>query len=325
MTHEFFKIIKSYKKSVKNNVKTVLATIVYVEGSSYRKEGTQILIDENQNITSALSGGCIEKETIRQSLDVFKTGIPKVFIHDGRYRIGCKGSTYILLELFKPKTHILECIDQVVAERQSFSLICTFLKEEISKSSFGTSFEFKNHSICNNNNNKESSNLVLKLKIAPLNRLCIFGTEYDSEKLSQMATFLGWEVVVIGTQQCNISPNDFPLAANILTTKPEEIKPSFFCNNTAVVIMSHNYSNDLRFLESIITSDVRYIGLLGPVHRKEQLLNAIFETNLDIVETVFEKIHGPVGLAIGSESPEEVSLSIMAEIISIFKSSIINQ
>tara|TARA_B110000211_G_scaffold161295_1_gene182348 strand:- start:593 stop:859 length:267 start_codon:yes stop_codon:yes gene_type:complete len=84
MTHEFFKIIKSYKKSVKNNVKTVLATIVYVEGSSYRKEGTQILIDENQNITSALSGGCIEKETIRQSLDVFKTGIPKVFIHDGR-------------------------------------------------------------------------------------------------------------------------------------------------------------------------------------------------------------------------------------------------
>jgi xanthine/CO dehydrogenase XdhC/CoxF family maturation factor len=89
--------------------------------------------------------------------------------------------------------------------------------------------------------------------------------------------------------------------------------------------MSHNYSNDLRFLESIITSDVRYIGLLGPVHRKEQLLNAIFETNLDIVETVFEKIHGPVGLAIGSESPEEVSLSIMAEIISIFKSSIINQ
>jgi len=99
----------------------------------------------------------------------------------------------------------------VVAERQSFSLICTFLKEEISKSSFGTSFEFKNHSICNNNN-KESSNLVLKLKIAPLNRMCIFGTEYDSEKLSQVATFLGWEVVVIGTQQCNISP--LPLVCN---------------------------------------------------------------------------------------------------------------
>ena len=318
MTHEFIKIIECYKKSVKNNVQTVLATIVYVEGSSYRKEGTRMLIDENQNITNALSGGCLEKETIRQSFSVFKTGIPKIFIHDGRYRIGCKGSTYILLELFKPKKNVLELIDQALAERQPFSLLCSFLKEEISQPSFGTSFEFKN--LSDYDHNEASSNLVFKQKIEPLNRLCIFGVENDAEKLSQIANFLGWEVVIIGTQQSNISPNDFPFATKILTTKPEEIEPHFFCNNTAVVVMSHNYSNDLRFLQNIITSDVRYIGLLGPVHRKEQLLSAIFETNLDIAETVFDKIHGPVGLAIGSESPEEVSLSIMSEIISVFKS-----
>ena len=145
--------------------------------------------------------------------------------------------------------------------------------------------------------------------------------EYDAKKLSQLASFIGWEVVIIGTEQSNITTNDFPFATKIITSKPEEIEPHLFCKNTAVVVMSHNYSNDLRFLLNIISSDVRYIGLLGPVYRKEQLLSAIFETNLNIVETAFDKIHGPVGLAIGSESPEEVSLSIMAEITSVFKSS----
>ncbi|MBF4472256.1 XdhC family protein [Flavobacterium sp. HJJ] len=319
MTHEFLKIIESYKKASQKNIRTVLAKIVHVEGSSYRKEGTQMLIDEYENITGALSGGCVEQEVIRQSISVFSSNCPKVFKYDGRFRLGCEGSIYILIEMFQPDNELLSLIEQAIEQRQSFSLSCSFLADEISRPNFGTSFEFKDITIYHSNYEKDSNNLVFKQQIQPLNRLCIFGIEHDAEKLSQMASFLGWEVIVIGSEYSAVNGSDFPSAKSVFTMKPEDLDPNLFCENTAVVVMSHNFSKDLRFLLNIISSKVRYIGLLGPVHRREKLLNAILDTDILIDDMVFDKIHGPAGLAIGSQTPEEIALSIMAEITSTWR------
>jgi xanthine dehydrogenase accessory factor len=324
MTHEFLKIIDSYKRASKKNFRTVLATIVHVEGSSYRKEGTQMLIDESQNITGALSGGCVEQEVIRQSGSVFSSNCPKVFKYDGRYRLGCEGSIYILIELFHPNEKLLNLIEYAIQQRQPFLLSCSFLKDEISKPSFGTSFKFKDTIVYNANYDENSNNLVFEQKIHPINRLCIFGIEHDSNKLSQLAAFLGWEVIVIGSEYSTVNSSDFPFAKSVLTVKPEDLDQDLFCKNTAVVVMSHNFSKDLRFLLHIIASKVRYIGLLGPVHRREKLLNAILDTDALLDDSVFDKIHGPVGLPIGSQTPEEIALSIMAEITSVFKVSLKN-
>lgn len=319
MTHEFLKIIESYKRAGKKNARTVLATIVHVEGSSYRKEGTQMLIDEYENITGALSGGCVEQEVIRQSGSVFSSSCPKVFKYDGRYRLGCEGSIYILIELFHPNNELINLIEDAIRHREVFSLSCSFMTDEISKPNFGTSFEFNNITIYHSNYEKESNNLLFKQKIEPLNRLCIFGIEHDAEKLSQLAFFLGWEVIIIGSEYSTVNGSDFPFAKSVLTMKPEDLDQDLFCENTAIVVMSHNYSKDLRFLLNIITSKVRYIGLLGPVHRREKLLNAVLDSDLIIDDIVFDKIHGPTGMSIGSKTPEEIALSIMTEITSIWR------
>lgn len=319
MTHEFLKIIASYKRAGIKNVRTALATIVYVEGSSYRKEGTQMLIDEYGNITGALSGGCVEQEVVRQANSVFSSGCPKVFEYDGRFRLGCEGSIYILIELFSPNAELIHLIEDAIQQRVFFSLSCSFLADDISKPDFGTSFEFKNKTIHPPHYDKESNNLIFKQKIEPLNRLCIFGIEHDAAKLSQMASFLGWEVIIIGSEYSSVNSSDFPFATSVLTIRPEDLDQDLFCNNTAIVVMSHNFSKDLRFLLNIISTKVRYIGLLGPAHRREKLLNAVLETDLMIDDDVFDKIHGPAGLSIGSKTPEEIALSIMAEITSIWR------
>jgi len=319
MTHEFLKIIESYKRAAKKNTRTVLATIVHVEGSSYRKEGTQMLIDEYENITGALSGGCVEKEVIRQADSVFSTSCPKVFKYDGRFRLGCEGSIYILIEVFRPSDVLLHLIDDAIQQRKAFSLSCSFLTDEISKPDFGTSFEFNTITIYHPNYKKETNNRIFTQKIESLNRLCIFGIEHDAQKLSQMANFLGWEVIIIGSEYSSVNGTDFPFAKTVLTMKPEDLDQNLFCKNTAIVVMSHNFSKDLRFLLQIITTKVKYIGLLGPMHRREKLLNAILDTDLMIDDLVFDKIHGPAGISIGSKTPEEIALSIMAEITSIWR------
>lgn len=319
MTHEFIKIIDSYKKTSTNNTRTVLATIVHVEGSSYRKEGTRMLIDEYGTTTGALSGGCVEQEVIRQSVSVFSSGCAKVFKYDGRFRLGCEGSIYILIELFRPTNELLRLIEDAVQQRHVFSLSSSFRIDEISQPDFGTSFEFNTVSIHHATYQKESDNLVFTQEIEPLNRLCIFGTEHDAAKLSQLAYFLGWEVIIIGSEFSSVNSSDFPFAKAVLTIRPEDLNHDLFCKNTAIVVMSHNFSKDLRFVLQIITTKVRYIGLLGPVHRREKLLNAVLDTDLQIDDLVFDKIHGPAGMAIGSKTSEEIALAIMAEITSIWR------
>ncbi|WP_343706894.1 XdhC family protein [Flavobacterium sp.] len=319
MTHEFLKIIDSYKKAYTRNTQTVLATIVHTEGSSYRKQGTRMLIDQYGATTGALSGGCVEKEVIRQSSNVFSTGCSKVFKYDGRYRLGCEGSIYILIELFSPTNELISLIETAIEQRVLFYLTSSFTTYEISNQNFGTSFEFKDITIHHSNHNAEFESQVFKQPIEPLNRLCIFGVEHDAEKLSQMATFLGWEVIVLGSEYSTVNSSDFPFAKSVFTMKPEDLDQNLFCSNTAIVVMSHNYSKDLRFLLSIISSKVRYIGLLGPSHRREKLLNAIIETDVIFDDTFFDKIYGPAGLSIGSKTPEEIALSIMAEITAIWR------
>lgn len=100
MTHELKKIFQVFTSSSAASDTFVLATVVALEGSSYRRPGVRMLISKNGRTLGAVSGGCVEKEIIRQSVSVFEDGIPKMMTYDGRYRLGCEGILYILIEPF---------------------------------------------------------------------------------------------------------------------------------------------------------------------------------------------------------------------------------
>ena len=107
MTHEFKTIVENYLLAKKQGLKSVLATVVHLEGSSYRKPGVRMLILENGKMIGAVSGGCVEKDILRQSDTVFKSGVSKMMTYDGRYRLGCEGVLYILIEPFLPDSKFL--------------------------------------------------------------------------------------------------------------------------------------------------------------------------------------------------------------------------
>src|SRR5690606_22223904 len=102
MTHEFKEIVQKGLEAKKQGLKSVLASVVDLDGSSYRRPGVRMLILDNHHMVGAVSGGCVEKEILLQSQTVFKTGQAKIMTYDGRYRLGCEGVLYILLELFQP-------------------------------------------------------------------------------------------------------------------------------------------------------------------------------------------------------------------------------
>ena len=109
MTHELKQIITAFEAAKFKGIQTVLATVVALEGSSYRRPGVRMLLLEDGGSVGAVSGGCVEKEVFRQADSVFKTSVPKVMTYDGRYRLGCEGILHILLEPFNPNGDLFSC------------------------------------------------------------------------------------------------------------------------------------------------------------------------------------------------------------------------
>lgn len=323
MTHELKEILQQALVNQQKGLLNVLATVVHLEGSSYRKPGVRMLLSSDGKITGAISGGCVEKEVQRRAQSVFKTNTPKVITYDGRYRLGCEGVLYVLLEPFSLSKKFLSAYVKNNTDRKPFSITSYYKNEDEAHGSFGSLIQFNNQDVfCFNKNfdAKKATQLnTFKQTLQPVFRLLIIGGEHDAVKLCLQANQLGWEVDVITSIKDPKKLIDFPGAKSVTAQTPETIKLTHINTNTAVVIMNHNFTYDLRWLIKLQEFTPAYIGILGAAKRREKLLNELFEYLPDVTVDFLEKIYTPAGLNIGAETPEEIALSILAEILSIIK------
>lgn len=319
MTHEFKKIIEDCLNNQKRGVKSVLATVVALDGSSYRQPGVRMLIAEDGKMTGAVSGGCVEKEVLRQSASVFSEGKAKVMTYDGRYRLGCEGVLYILIELFEINEDFYAEFSKNIRKRKEFLIESYFEKKESESYAMGSVVLFNNQNPFPFSSKfkysaKEGIDKFKQL-MDPLFRIIIIGTEHDAAKLCKAASFLGWEVILIASPKDQRTEKDFPEAEKLIHINPEEAGELNIDSETAIVLMNHNYAADLNFLLALKDKEAAYIGLLGPAKRREKLFEEMIEYHPEITSSFLEKINGPAGLNIGAESPEEIAVSILSEIL----------
>lgn len=289
----------------------ILATIVATKGSSYRKTGTQMLIAEDYSYQGQLSGGCVEKEVFRQCVSVFAGKGPKVFEYDGTYRLGCKGIITVLLESVPSpmKDEIRQLLTESASLREGLSLIIS--KQE---GMFATAFEARGKRL--NTSEVEHPESVRELMIPAQRKLLVIGSEYDAGILCQMALSAGFDVVRAVHQHFLITDSlpyrlmsGVPGEAEIL----QQIDP-----RTAIVLMTHSWSNDLIWLSKLQSIDSVYLGVLGPKQRKEELVDALIG-KYEVTDPEFiDRIHGPIGLKISSRTAEEIAISVVAELIQVF-------
>jgi xanthine/CO dehydrogenase XdhC/CoxF family maturation factor len=119
--------------------------------------------------------------------------------------------------------------------------------------------------------------------IRPPRAIAIFGGGRDVEPVARLAAQIGWNVTVVGPRQ--------PFDVNLYD---------------AAVIMTHNFMQDLELIEALLPSAIPYVGLLGPKSRGDELLaKAGLERG---------RLRNPIGLDLGSETPEEIALAVVAEV-----------
>ncbi|TNJ42907.1 XdhC family protein [Tamlana fucoidanivorans] len=318
MTHEFKKIVFEAMNAKTKGLKSVLASVVALDGSSYRRPGVRMLILENGKMIGAVSGGCVEKEVLLQSESVFKTGVSKVMTYDGRYRLGCEGVLYILIESFSPSNQFFESFKSILKTRKTFKMVSHFNKIAEESPYFGSLVRIEDKVLSLNKKHEPkdiTGNMLFEESMPPCFKLMIIGAEHDAVQLCQYASLTGWEVSVLAGHSEHKSITDFPGALSLQAITPEMANFQQVDQQTSVVLMTHNFAYDLRYLVALKDTLPNYIGLLGPTKRRDDLLSQFIEYVPNISDDFLEKIHGPAGLNVGSETPQEIAISIVSEIL----------
>lgn len=330
----------------------VMATIVETLGSTYQKAGARLLITADGDSRGLLSGGCFENDLREQAELIFADGRARQRFYDLRalddtvwgLGLGCNGAVRVLLQLLSPDTdyYPLNRIAETVNNKQT-GILATLCESTLEGLPEGCSFfldpqKVEPHTTSAAINTQLSlqsrqtwlerrprlreliaGDQVLKVfydMIEPLPELLVIGAGDDAVPLTRLAATLGWRVTVIDHRPAYLNPDRFPDAAGLLHCHPEEfyaaVNPDRF---SALVLMTHNFDYDARYLKTIADSTVPYVGLLGPAQRRERLFAELGALSVKISGRTF----GPVGLDIGAETPEEIALSIVAEIQAVMK------
>ena len=264
-------ILREWKKRPDANF--ALATLVRAEGSSYRRPGARMLICEDGNMVGSLSAGCLEEEVALRAREVLRTGEPSLVSFDTRKRFGCAGKIDIFIECAPEE--LLGGIAEPLEARRECRLITRFRGAKL-----GSKVD------CDHEHEHEKT---LVQQIHPPIRLFIFGDGLDGKPFHSLGNLLGWQTFEIATA------NELPSAVD---------------EWTAAIVKSHNYGRDFAALQKLLPLGLRYIGLIGPRKRRNQLLSDL----LDVGVTINAGFFAPAGLDLGAETPEEIAVAIVSEI-----------
>ena len=331
--------------------KAALATVVWVEGSSYRRPGARMLITDDGRWEGAISGGCLEGDALRKARQVMLDGKPIVVTYDTMddnansfgVGLGCNGIIDVLIEPIDPARP-----DNPVALLEKFSqqrevqVMATVLQGDDDTATItpGTRFILTSSSTDSIPDwllddmqdvfatgrplkkayvNQSGSFVAFLERIDPGIELVIFGAGYDVIPVAKLARELGWQVTVTDDCVAHLAPKRFPVATCVLYADREAVLDKLtITNRTAAVLMSHNFNYDRAVMQALLTTEVPYIGMLGPRKRFDKMQAEFEKDGLYFSEALLGRVHAPVGLDVGAEAPDEIALSIVAEVKAFF-------
>ncbi|HKJ55743.1 MAG TPA: XdhC family protein [Nitriliruptoraceae bacterium] len=153
-------------------------------------------------------------------------------------------------------------------------------------------------------------------RATPPQRLLVCGAGHDAVPLVARAASLGWEVVVVDDRATFLTPERFPGASELVHAEPADAATATGADGrTAAVVMSHNFMRDADYLAAFAPVGLAYLGMLGPSQRLRRLVDHLATEDVHITQEHLAPVHGPAGLDLGAEGPDEIALAIVTEVM----------
>ncbi|OQY01525.1 MAG: hypothetical protein B6I26_04140 [Desulfobacteraceae bacterium 4572_130] len=340
MNNFFYKLYKFLEQGKP----IVLIKIIKQSGSTPRKPGTSCFVCENGTVIGTIGGGLLEHKIILRAKQLFKEKTSCVYnfqlTNDISARDGmiCGGNVTCYLEPIFPESKetisIFKEISKLIKNGKSgtlFTLISekpgintpskilmqesNYIKGRIS------GFDFKK--IIQKHGNipglikyhKDNFSIFIE-PIIPEPELLLFGAGHISTFIAKLARTLNFKITVIDDRKEFANKEKFPDADNIYVLPfKNAFKQIKITQTSYIIIVTRGHAFDKIILESALNTDPAYIGMIGSTRKIKTIYNALIDQG--ITKEKLEKVHAPIGLKINAETPQEIAMSIIAELIKI--------
>ena len=289
----------------------LLATLVRVEGSSYRQPGARLLMDAEGPVHGSLSGGCLEADVFARGQECLKTGKPLLLRYDLRADLdliwgtgsGCEGVAEILVERLEDAAWI-RTLDDALRERHAIRIAVRLDEAHLGERTF----------LAYGKQPEEADLFVEEFK--PPIALWIFGAGDDARPLVGMAKSLGFFVGLVDHRPAFARPERFPEADVVKCLRPSKGLSEIPVDaRSAAIMITHHFEMDSGWMKLLMPSTAGYVGLMGHRRRGQRILSEL-ETAPTTAQVA--RFYSPVGLDLGSESPETIALAVLSEIQAVF-------
>ena len=283
-----------------------LATVVEVKGSAYRRAGARMILSADGRSAGIINGGCLDADLWARAHMTMESGAAQLAVYDTTsdqdivfgLGLGCRGVVKILIE---PIADLGWMRDETVVAVEFEGALGTRLYEG--------EFAGRPRSAAT-----ATGRAFIERLEAP-QTLLIFGAGADAVPLAQLGELLGWNVRAVDPRAPHANrPKHLPTEF----VAPQNLGELEIPDGAACVLMTHNFLHDLEILKRVLPSDASYVGVLGPRRRTDELLEQLggetLAPGIAATSEQLAKLHAPVGLDLGSETPAEIALSIVAEI-----------
>lgn len=330
-------LISLWRHARQRGEQVCLATVVHIEGSSYRKPGARMLLTSGGERVGTISGGCLETEISRRAwwltdggpvVQKFESSVDEdgVPMPSG---LGCGGTIWVLLQR---EPH--EVLSALAASLEEGVASAVLHRIQSAAGPIGSTVLPAAHSDCTDSD-VGANPIAWTEYLEPPPRLTILGAGDDAQPLARFTDEIGWRVRVADGRQHLLRAERFPANVELVPltyadprtgtgsppgcgfteNRPEipDVQVDVDANDFAV-ILTHSYAQDRALLRALLPARLRYLGILGPRHRTARLIEDVAPSLGWTVERCWNRLHSPVGLDLGTRDPASIALAIAAEL-----------
>ena len=329
-------VLRLWRQIAESDEDCVLATVVRVEGSSYRKPGARMLVAEGGLRAGTISGGCLESQVSRQAWWLTEKGpVVKAYStsfemdSDRPYGLGCGGTVHLLLERRKSAEVFLRQLQDAWDARSPLACAVALSGSRTGKRSLIHSasergkgslsglaidaFRSGRSTYLRQDGTEDGAEIFAEY-LPPRCGLFVFGAGDDAKPLVAQAQTMGWYITVADGRSNLATEARFPEADEVCVLKNAGQAKVKLRATDAAVVMTHSYEQDLDYLRMLLTTPLAYLGVLGPRYRTADLLKDVAALKTADTGDYWTTVHSPVGLNLGGDGPAAIALSILAEI-----------
>jgi xanthine/CO dehydrogenase XdhC/CoxF family maturation factor len=337
---EFGQILDRVVPRARAGRSSVIAIVTRIHGSAYRRPGAKLLIEEDGSSTGGVSGGCLEEDVRQVGLQVLRSGLSRQLHYDTGddetkvwgLGLGCDGEVDVAVVPITPEAalgtwaRVRELLEgegafalSVIAEegdpggavvigesgRLAGRLHDSAVDAEVDALA-GAALRAQRSSL-----HAAGPRTVFTEVLLPPPHLLVCGAGDDARPLVALAASLGFRVIVADHRAAHLTAARFPEARKLLSLGPDDESAALPGDaRTCAVVMTHSLKRDSAWVRRLSATDLRYLGVLGPRARTEKML-------AELPSRDRQRIFGPVGLDLGADGPEQVALSILAEVLAV--------